>query len=335
MDTARIDPRRLLAFLGASALGLVLVLGGLGWDIAMHAADPRLAEHESVFTLSNPSHAMFAAGLVVLAAGIIGSILTVTATRPEGSLLRRRSVRAGVAAGAATLILAAGGLGAWAQSAMDSHGHTEAAAGDGHATSDKAGHSRGHDATQQGSGAHGHRLTSEDIAAATPQQRAAARKLLADTIAATLAYRDADAAEAAGYKFVIKDKALVQHIPNPAYNRDGKILDPQRPESLLYIKNPNTGELALVGVVYRMPRPSMTGPKPGGPITSWHTHAKCVDPDGSASRPASRGTCPAGMEKRTGVERMHVWFTDDILTAFSSKIPFRAVMTYQQQLATA
>lgn len=51
-------------------VGCVTLLIGLGWDALLHGADPHLAEHEGIFTLSNPGHALFAAGIAIIVSGI-------------------------------------------------------------------------------------------------------------------------------------------------------------------------------------------------------------------------------------------------------------------------
>jgi hypothetical protein len=326
METERNGTGHLLAFLGLASAGLVLVLGGLAWDAAMHAADPHLAEQEGIFTLSNPSHALFATGLALAAAGIVGAILTAARARPAGSRLRRRGVRAAIAGGAAVLILAAGGLGAWAQSSASSHAHDVAAASEDEEGEDS------HD-TMPGATARDHHARGGDVASATPEQRAAAQRLLDDTIAATAAYRDPAAAEAAGYVFLLDGPPHVYHVPNPAYRRDGRVLDPEHPESLLYVRNPADESLVLVGVVYRMEEPGKPGPTIGGPITVWHDHSGCLDHSSRTRTEAPPdGTCPEGTITRTGVDMMHVWFTGDLETAFGRKTPVRDLIEYQRVL---
>ncbi|MEB3070627.1 hypothetical protein [[Mycobacterium] vasticus] len=136
-----------------------------------------------------------------------------------------------------------------------------------------------------------------DVAAATPEQRAAAADLLARTEAATAAYVDPAKAEAAGYQSIQAalagaEKELPQ-LPNwmqkidagtmPAWrpmlhvavqHRDNTVLDPSNPPVLMYdYQGHNTW--MLVGVMYvangAFPGPP---PTPGGPITRWHYHDK-------------------------------------------------------------
>lgn len=69
-------PRRralLSAVLSWSSLaGVALAGSGLGWDALLHARDPFLAQHESVFTLSNPAHDLIVGGVLGTLVGQIG-----------------------------------------------------------------------------------------------------------------------------------------------------------------------------------------------------------------------------------------------------------------------
>jgi hypothetical protein len=59
-------------FSWSSLAGVALAGGGLGWDALLHARDPFLAQHESVFTLSNPAHDLLVGGLLATLVGQIG-----------------------------------------------------------------------------------------------------------------------------------------------------------------------------------------------------------------------------------------------------------------------
>jgi hypothetical protein len=68
------------------------------------------------------------------------------------------------------------------------------------------------------------------------------------------------------------------------------------------------------------------GPVVGGPITRWHDHESCRDPATRAKlgRPVD-GVCPHGQVYRRSGEMMHVWFTDDLATAFARRPPLTAL----------
>jgi hypothetical protein len=113
-------------------------------------------------------------------------------------------------------------------------------------------------------------------------------------------------------------------VPNPAWRADGRVLDPTRPETLVYRNGPGD-RLTLVGVMYTAPR-GAGGPGVGGPITRWHDHESCRDPATGASlgRPVD-GACPQGQVYRRSGEMMHVWFADDLATAFARRPPLTAL----------
>jgi hypothetical protein len=70
---------------------------------------------------------------------------------------------------------------------------------------------------------------------------AAANKLLRDVKASLTRYSDVSAAEAIGYRQTTPYRFLrwgPAHFHNYAYNRDDGLLDPRRPESLVYSSFP-------------------------------------------------------------------------------------------------
>jgi hypothetical protein len=78
----------------------------------------------------------------------------------------------------------------------------------------------------------------------TPAQIERAKKLVADTKAATVKYRTTAAAVAAGYNNIGDN----MHYTNAAYRHDGRELDPQHIESLVY----NLGTQQLMAAMYNM-----------------------------------------------------------------------------------
>jgi hypothetical protein len=100
------------------------------------------------------------------------------------------------------------------------------------------------------------------------------------------------------------------HYENKRFAKDSAVLDPARPENLVYVRTPD-GPL-LAGVVYVMPRPEMRAPRPGGPITNFHTHSLCIAPSPPwiAGLLSPFGACPAGSVNVVTPEMMHVWLLD-------------------------
>lgn len=115
-----------------------------------------------------------------------------------------------------------------------------------------------------------------DIAGATPAARAAARRMLRRVRAvAARRFPTIRRARAEGFnRYMVKEKIPepgVFHLWSREYNGDGAILDPERPESLVYWKPTRPrARPVLIAFMLRM-RP---GPRPrfAGRIPSYHTH---------------------------------------------------------------
>jgi hypothetical protein len=276
--------RRLIGFLAAGAAGVLMTLAGLVWDVALHSADHELAAHESPFSLGNPAHLLAALGVAVTTVSVAGALAT--AWRGRSGETGRAGVPAwGVAVAGATLALVAGAAGASALGGDEGGGGQALAA------------------------AHDHEAQYPDVAAASASERAAAQSLLDRTRAATARFADPGAARAAGYRVDATRRnrkgriPLALHAGNPAFRRDGRVLDPTRPETLVYGRKRDGGALVLVGVMYSVP-PGQDAPAPGGPITRWHSH------------------------REGGPQMMHVWFTGDLRSAFARRIPKEIAQRY-------
>jgi hypothetical protein len=323
---------RLLRMVLVGAGGLVLLVIGLAWDAVLHARDPGLAASEGVFALSNPGHVLAGMGIALVAVGLAGA-LAVLVLESRGARLRSTPARLGVAGGALALALVAGGTGVWAAGAG---GHDQEAAVAHHpathvhggGTAAAAGTTGAAAGPEMGEHTHGPNLP--DVAAATDDERARAEALWKASMANAEQWRDPDAAAAAGFRFKGKDEAGPErrvrflHVPNPAWRADGRVLDPAHPETLIYWNGPGE-RLTLVGVMYTAAR-GASGPTVGGPITRWHDHESCRDPATRAKlgRPVN-GACPEGQVYRRSGQMMHVWFTDNLATAFARRAPLAAL----------
>jgi hypothetical protein len=283
--------KRSAAFLGLSAVGVVVLLVGLSLDAWLHAHDPGLAAREGIFTLTNPGHALMALGTITVVAGIGGAAFWLL---PAVTALRRLFL---VAAGVS--VLAAGGTIAWdAQLEQQSHiqGHATVAAATSH-----------HDTATPGQ-------------APTATQLEAAAKLLEDTRAAVQPYQDLGAAKLAGYVPVTPPLLTIVHYVNPAYMTAADILNPTHVQSLIYV-NTTRGPV-LAGAMYIMPRVGMPGPEIGGPLTNWHHHDNlCFSNQlGIVVALTNGGTCPAGSTNRVTPDMLHVWLIDNPNGPFDSNM---------------
>lgn len=221
-----------------------------------------------------------------------------------------RRFAAGVVGGLAAATLVVSGV---ALAAPAEHG-----TGTGHA--DVAGHDHaGHNGDR-------HELPNlPDVSTATPEQTAAARKLLDESITDTARYRDVRTATAAGYDVAAalrrrrrlrpetNGQKVIRalHVGKPSLHRDGRTADPAAPETLIYDRAAD-GTYRLVGVMYVMPK-GQEGPDVAGPYTRWHYHVH------------------GGHES---TEMMHVWFVSDrdLRYAYALAPPRQQIAAYQATL---
>lgn len=163
--------------------------------------------------------------------------------------------------------------------------------------------------------------------APTAQQQAAADRLAADTRAATARYADIRVAIAAGYQLGFQDTGANVHLDRSANQKDGKILNPNAPESLVYAIE--DGKATLLGVVYQMPKAGVPGLAVGGPLISWHSHNVCASvlPPGIGIV-SPFGGCPAFSVATTIPNMMHLWVVDNPNGAFAEGLDEKWVRSY-------
>ena len=144
---------------------------------------------------------------------------------------------------------------------------------------------------------------------ATPAEAAAANELVMAARAALARYADPAVAAADGYR--VQGMAGIDfHASNPANESDGRILDPARPETLVYAVAPN-GQPVLMGAMFLMPKIGQPGPAIGGPLTVWHAHQHvCISlmPPSLAGLLSPMGACPVGtFDLPLTAEMIHIW----------------------------
>lgn len=150
------------------------------------------------------------------------------------------------------------------------------------------------------------------LPAGEDREPTAAEVLAADqfyeaTVAALTPFADPAIAAAAGYD-VDGMWGHSFHAANAAYESDGHIFDPDRPETLVYAMV--DGEPVLLGAQFSMPEKGLAGPAIGGPLTVWHAHDHvCVGLPGVLTGLQSPfGTCPIGSISIPETNEMiHVW----------------------------
>lgn len=151
-------------------------------------------------------------------------------------------------------------------------------------------------------------------AAATEAERQRARDLIAATEAA--AERHNWYRYSAGLRegYTTTTHLDKYHFVNKAYLSDGDILNPDRPEFLMYARS-STG-MRLTGVMYLMPTTEARGPQIGGPKTVWHYHILGVAMCWHHGLPVAKAAdepplCERGSPGLKSPEMLHVWLLDN------------------------
>lgn len=161
----------------------------------------------------------------------------------------------------------------------------------------------------------------------TPEQAAAAQALAEATAAAMTRYARLEDALAVGYVLPANATGTDVHMDNPGFKKDGRVLDPERPETLVYAIE--GGRATLLGVVYVMEVAGVPAPQPGGPITRWHAHNLCLTPLPPGFGIVSPfGSCPALALNLTTPEMMHVWVVQNPSGAFAEGLDPEWVRAY-------
>jgi hypothetical protein len=147
----------------------------------------------------------------------------------------------------------------------------------------------------------------------TPAEQHRAESLLRRTIAALKKFQTPDLAILAGYRSIGDRLTGDEHFVNWSYVNDGHILDPNRPESLVYEVRNGTQQIAAA--MYMLPLGSRFSDVPdvGGPLTQWHVHNNlCLTNDPiqkvlAGFTTTANGVCPPGTSKAGNTPMLHVW----------------------------
>lgn len=146
----------------------------------------------------------------------------------------------------------------------------------------------------------------------TPAEQKRAEDLIKATIVDIKRFETPAEAYAAGYRSIGDAGTGDEHYVNWSYANDGHILDPLRPESVVYeVRN---GAQQAVAAMYGLPFGSRftDAPDVGGSLTQWHVHANlCLTDHGQqrvvAGLTSIGGACPAGTAKLGNTPMLHVW----------------------------
>jgi hypothetical protein len=147
-------------------------------------------------------------------------------------------------------------------------------------------------------------MDSPALPSGTPDQQAAASRLWQTTQSATARYTSLASARADGYIAFNPISARLVHYVKPEYMQDGRILDPQRVESLVY-ENTLQGPV-LVAAMYSLEDPNAAPPDVAGQLTPWHRHDDlCFTPAGAVV--GAPPGCPPGSATYLTPWMLHVW----------------------------
>jgi hypothetical protein len=146
----------------------------------------------------------------------------------------------------------------------------------------------------------------------TPAEQKRAEDLIKATIGDLERFETPAEAYAAGYRSIGDGVTGDEHYVNWSYANDGHILDPMRPESVVY--EYRNGRQRAVAAMYALPFGSRFTDVPdvGGALTQWHVHADLCLTDNAQQRVVSgltsiSGTCPPGSAKLGDTPMLHVW----------------------------
>jgi hypothetical protein len=191
-----------------------------------------------------------------------------------------------------------------AEAAAHQHGaagHVHAAGLD--AAGADLGHAAGHDDEGQ---------DTADPCRPTATQLRAAGELVADTSRALARFADLPDALAVGYAPQLRKPQAVKRHFNPAHVSDGRVLDPARPEGLLYAFT--TRGPVVVAAVYLMNRAGEPGRAVGGCMTRRHRHDNLCSSDPAQGLitgvRAKSGRCPPGQVPWAAPPMLHTWVID-------------------------
>jgi hypothetical protein len=157
----------------------------------------------------------------------------------------------------------------------------------------------------------------------TAAEQKRAETLVKETLADLPKYADPATAERDGYYSVGDAATGDEHFVNWSYVDDGHILDPTRPESLVY--EMRNHEKTLVAAMYMLPIGSQftDAPDAGGALTQWHFHPNdCLteSPDKKVlmKRGFSAAPCPPRTSNAFNMPMLHVWIVPNRCGPFAA-----------------
>ena len=143
----------------------------------------------------------------------------------------------------------------------------------------------------------------------SPQQQARAENLLASSVMFLPQWSDPAFDTANGFVSIGDGGTGVEHYVNPAFMADHTILDPNKPEALVF--NTRVTPKRLEAAMYMLTPGSTLADAPdiGGPLTQWHIHNNlCFNAQGRvAGLTQGDGSCAGNLFKGPETPMIHVW----------------------------
>jgi len=143
----------------------------------------------------------------------------------------------------------------------------------------------------------------------TPEQQAEAENLVSVTLVGLPQWSDPEYALANGFHTIGDGFTGTEHFINDDFMNDDVILDPDKPESLVW--DVSGGKRTLAAAMY-MEKPGTEladVPTIGGDLVQWHVHSNlCYNPEGLVRGVTDgAGNCPIGLVKPAETPMVHVW----------------------------
>jgi hypothetical protein len=104
--------KHVAACLAGALIGVLVMLAGLTWDYAQHLRNPHLGMTETLFSLDNPSHVVFAVGVTMTAGCVLGAFVLALRADKETHWWSRQPARTVLPAAAVIGVAAVAAIGA-------------------------------------------------------------------------------------------------------------------------------------------------------------------------------------------------------------------------------
>jgi hypothetical protein len=155
----------------------------------------------------------------------------------------------------------------------------------------------------------------------TEKEREAAKKLVERSYESATKNKWFDFKKGKADGFVLSSQS---HYVNKKYLWDDAVLDPERPEFLMYYDTPEGKK--FTGYMFMLNKPLAQGPQIGGPLTLWHYHIfsddLCFERGVLPVALPENGKCKRAVPQRRSPEMLHVWLIDHPGGQFSTQMMF-------------